>query len=246
MMVIGFDDYVSTAELRNDCDTFNCVEQDDINSVDLDAGMAPPGSTKSMRYHYNHAGNGCNSITIRRSFKFPSLQQEVWAEFKIRYSTNFSTANSSCAPNDHKLIFGDTEADQSGRWAFYVGADSPPTHTLMVQKPFPDNNGARYPNRDNAPFAEALWRSDAWHSVRLHIRHSTTTSSDDGIWKVWLDGVLIHSESGFNTAKPAGDGGGPDRLMGFSFAHNKDDGPPNVDMYLWWGPIAVWDKNPGW
>jgi hypothetical protein len=240
---ITFDNYTSTAELRNDCTTFNCVEQDDINSVDLDATMVPPGGTKSMRYHYLHGGNGCNSITIRRSIKFPTVQQEAWAEFRIRFSTNFSTANSSCAPNDHKLIFGDTRADQSGRWAFYVGADSPPTHTIMVQRPSPDPRGGFYPNRRNAPFAETLWQSGTWHTVRLHLKHSTTATSADGAFEVWLDGLLIHREINFNTDDARG---GTDRLMGFSFAHNKDDGPPGVDMYLWWGPITIYTVNPGW
>jgi hypothetical protein len=239
---ITFDRYGSTAELRNDCVTFNCVEQDNVNLIDLDETVAAPGSTKSMRYRYRHAGSGCNSITIRRAFKFAQVQQEVWAEFKVRFSTNFTTANSACAPNDHKLIFGDTKGDQSSRWAFYVGADSPPRHTLMVQRPEP-TPGAVYPNQRNAPSAEALWQSGTWHTVRLHIKHSTTMTSGDGIWEVWLDGVLIHRETGFNTNNAAGSF---ERLMGFSFAHNKDDGPPDVDMFLWWGPITVYRANPGW
>ena len=38
----------------------------------------------------------------------------------------------------------------------------------------------------------------------------------------------------------------PDRINGFSFSHNKDDGPAGVLMHLWWGRIRVWTANPGW
>ena len=250
LMTISFDNYTSTAALIADCVTWFCVE-DNLGtpgvSVVLDDTTAPPGATKSMRYHYNHGGNGCNSLTRGRAFLFPTAQQEVWAEFKVRWSSNFTTSNSTCPPNDHKLIFGDTEASQSGRWAFYVGADSPPLHSLQVERPTATGGSGGYYLNRNSPsiVAENLWNG-AWHTVRLHIKHSTTATSGDGTLEVWINGVLKHQESGFSTARPAGEGGGADRLSGFSFTHNKDDGPPNVDMFLWWGPITVYSVNPGW
>jgi hypothetical protein len=248
-MTISFDGYASTAALIGDCTTWLCFEDNlgPAGGVVLDDTTAPPGGAKSMRYHYNHGGNGCNSITRGRAFAFPTAQQEVWAEFTVRWSANFTTSNTTCPPNDHKLIFGDTEASQSGRWAFYVGADSPPTHSLQVERPnATGGTGGYYLNRNSpAVTPPQLWNG-AWHTVRLHIKHSTTTTSNDGVLEVWINGVLKHSETGFNTPRPGAEGGGPDALSGFSFAHNKDDGPPNVDMYLWWGPIRVYTINPGW
>ena len=140
-----------------------------------------------------------------------------------------------------------TEASQSGRWAFYVGADSPPTHSLQVERPNATGGTGGYYLNQNSPSVTPpqLWNG-AWHTVRLHIRHSTTATSNDGVLQVWINGVLKHNESGFSTPRPSAEGGGPDALSGFSFAHNKDDGPPNVDMYLWWGPIRVYTVNPGW
>ena len=251
LVAIDFDGYASTAALTSDCTRWFCAEDELApagGDVALDATVAPPGALKSMRYHYNHPGNGCNSITLRRAFLFPSAQQEVWAEFKVRWSASFTTSNAACPPNDHKLIFGDTEAGQSGRWALYVGADSPPTHSLQVERPnATGGSGGYYLNRNSNPSlsAEQLW-NDQWHTVRLHIKHSTTASSTDGILQVWIDGALKHDETGFSTPRPSAEGGGPDRLSGFSFAHNKDDGPSGVDMFLWWGPIRVYNINPGW
>ena len=249
LLNVNFEKYNSTSDLLKDCTTWDCVEQVGDSDIALDNTVAPPGLTRSMRYHYRHSGNGCNSITIERSLQFPKRQQEVWAEFYIRWSSNFTTDNSACYPNDHKLIFGDTEADQSGRWAFYVGSDGKP-HTVMVERPLGPNGflGAYYLNKNSS--GNQLWASDLWdgqwHVVRLHYRNSTTTSSNDGAMQVWVDGTLWHDERGFNTMKPASDGGGPEFLRGFSFCHNEDDGPPGVDMYLWWGSVKVWAANPGW
>lgn len=242
IMEIDFDGYSNTASLLADCTTFNCVEDVSTGDMALDATVAPPGASKSMRYEYRHDGNGCNSITLKRAFLFPEVEQEVWAEFKVLWSTNFTTANNACPPNDHKLIFGDTEADQSGRWAFYVGGDSPPNHTVQQERPVPNGGGA-YLNQSNIPSAEDLWTSGTWHTIRLHIKHSTSGSSGDGIWEIWIDGVLRHRQTNFSTNDG---GGGSDRIKGFSFAHNKDDGPPNVDMFIWWGPVKVYNTNPGW
>jgi hypothetical protein len=246
---VSFDQYASTAALLADCTTFYCVEDHTTTGGDisLDPTVAPPGSTKSMRYHYNHGtGDGCTSITLGRTVAFPTVVQEAWAEFKVRWSTNFTTANSVCPPNDHKLIFGDTEADQSGRWALYVGNGSPPTFAIKVERPTETGGTGPYTrNLNPSKTAESLWDGN-WHTVRLYFRHSTTTTSSDGRMKVWIDGELLHDETGFNTLKPAAEGGGADRLSGFSFAHNKDDGPPNVDMYIWWGPIKMFVQNPGW
>ena len=61
--------------------------------------------------------------------------------------------------------------------------------------------------------------------------------------KVWIDGTLYHDESGFNVNNGSG---GPDFLEGFSFSHNKDDGPPGIDMFVWWGRIRVFNQDPGW
>ena len=241
----SFDSYNGTAELLADCTTFFCPEDQGTSSITLDATMAPPGETKSMRYSYLHGGTGCTSITVGRTLRLPSAQQEVWAEFPVRWSTNFTTANAACPPNDHKLIFGDTESGLSGQWAFSVGAGAPPAHSLTVERPAPDTRGPILPNRPGVPTAAVLWQSDSWHTVRLHIKHSTTPTSANGIFEVWIDGVLIHRETLFNTDRNDGSGN-PDFITGFSFAHNKDDGPAGVEMFLWWGNIKVFNANPGW
>ena len=237
----------------SDCTTFNCVGDwlavppGGVGSINLDATVAAPGLTRSMRYDFMHPGDGCNSITVQRDISFPAAQ-EAWGEFYVRWSSNFRTSNDLCAPNDHKLIFGDTEDDLSGRWAFYVGADSPPNHSLMVEQPMrPDGveTGGYYLNRNSNPLIQPypyMWDGN-WHVIRLHFRNSTTTTSNDGAIQVWIDGRLLHDEWGFNTMKP---NGAPENINGFSFNHNMDDGPAGVLMSIWWGRIRVWTSDPGW
>ena len=249
LKAVSFENYTSTAQLLADCTVFHCASDkltDPNGDVTLDATSAPPGATKSMRYRYNHPGNGCNSITLGRAVRFAPVLQEAWAEFSVRWSTTFTTANATCAPNDHKLIFGDTEGAQSGRWALYVGNGSPPTFAIRVERPTATGGTGPYNRNLNlAKTAESLWDGN-WHTVRLYFRSSTTTTSADGRLKLWIDGVLLHDETGFNTIRPAAEGGLVDRIEGFSFAHNKDDGPPGVDMFIWWGPMKFFSQNPGW
>lgn len=243
-VALSFDRYRDTEELLSDCTTWNCALQAGTGSIAIDTNVPPPGGTRSMRYHYRHSGDGCNSITIKRTLPTPALTQEVWAEFQVRWSDNFRTTNTLCSPNDHKLIFGDTEARENGRWAFYVGAGSGPDHSIMVERPLGPEGalGAYYLNRGEGLRARDLWDGE-WHTIRLYYRASTGPTTRDGAMKVWVDGRLIHDESGFSVQS---EHGGRDYIEGFSFAHNKDDGPPNEDMYLWWGSVTYWRQDPGW
>ena len=250
---IDFEKYTSTGQLRADCTTFNCVEDhlDDPNgTMSLDTTVGSTGLTKSMKYTYLHPGDGCNTITVGRQILFPR-EQQVWAEFVVRFSANFTTDNGTCYPNANKFIFGDTEADLSGRWALHVGTDTGPWHSVTVERPLAPASqggmiGAYYMNVRRNLAAESIWDGN-WHQIRLFYRNSTTPSSSDGAMKVWIDGVVTHDETGFNTMKPIiPDGGGAEFINGFSFSHNKDDGPPGVPMSVWWGSIKVWNANPGW
>lgn len=253
-VTITFDGYADTTALLADSTTFDPIEQqltDDAGvpgynagDITLDNAAFPPGGTKAMRYHYNHPGNGVNSISLERSFILPSPLQEVWSEWNIKWSANFSTDNALSYPNDHKLIFGDTEAAANFRWALYVGADGPPPHLIRAEVPMGGYPGDGPFYIAGSPQADPLW-NNAWHQIRMHMKASTTDASNDGQFHIWVDGVQILSMTGFSITRNDATSNG-DKITGFSFTHNKDDGPPNVDMYIWWGPIRVYNTNPGW
>lgn len=269
---INYDAYTTTAAMLADCAVqrtdaqsglkpFYCAEQQatsdggvtgyNAGDITLDPTVAAPGLTKSMRFHYNHPGDGCNAITLRRYIAFPA-RQEFWSEFHVRWSANFTTANLPCAPNDHKFIFGDTESDQSGRWALYVGSDGDQgVHTLKMQTSRQTNvaDDQFYLNRNNHGkagelLAENLWDGN-WHTIRLHIRSSTSTTSGDGRFRIWIDGKLLHDQGGISNFRND-QTNNPDRLWGIDFTHNQDDGPPGRDMYIWWGRTRIFGNDPGW
>lgn len=263
---VDFEGYASTAALLADGTTFTLSEDNisgtgqsnDVADIVLDT--SPPagsGFTKAMRYDFDHGdppGSPTNlSITIGRRIPFGQELQEVWLEYLMKWSDNFTTAGLP-APNDHKLIFIDTVADGSGRGAFYVGSDGSDVlpHTVMVETGMRTPGGlpgAEYPTEAGVPSAEELWESDTWHTIRLHYKNSTTTSSNDGEFHVWVDGDLYHDQTGFNTCKDNGLGGtsaNPEKVDGTSFCHNKDDGPYNTLMHIWWANIKAYDQDPGW
>ena len=251
ILEVDFESYGNTAELLSDCQatggTWNCNEDFATTNIIVDPAVAPPiaGLTKSMRYAYIHDGNGCNSRTVSRQVDFPN-EQEVWAEFYVRWSANFTTSNAACAPNDHKLIFGDTWGGLSGRWGLLVGEGSPPFHVVKVERPLSPTEGmlgSYNPNVQTIAANGNLWDGN-WHIIRLHYRHSTTTSSNDGAMKLWIDGTLHHDEFGFNTTTE-GTPGEPDFLEGFTIGSTKNDGPPGIEMFIWWGRIQVYTSDPG-
>ena len=272
MILVSYDKYPSTAVMLADCapqrgqaetgsTPFYCAEQQvssdagvpgyNAGDIILDPTVPAPGLTKSMRYHYNHPGNGCNTITLRRYIAIP-VRQEFWSEFSVRWSANFSTANLPCAPNDHKFIFGDTQADQSARWALYVGSDGDQgVHTIKgeigSQPGIPQDQFYLNKNNHGKPsevFAERLWDGN-WHVIRFHMKASTTTTSADGRYRIWIDGVLFHDQAGFSNFRNDGTMN-PDRLWGIDFTHNQDDGPPLRDMFIWWGRVRIFGEDPGW
>ena len=247
LLDVDFDSYENTSELLNDeiwsgqayhqDGGTEWFPSDGTAQITLDDSVAVPGHSKTMRYHYNHGSDGCTSITISPGgLSFPENQQEVWSEWLVRWSPNFSV-DSPCPPGDHKLIFGDSVAPENGRWEFKVGADS---GNLKIAHP--DQGQAPYYLDDRSIDANDLWDGE-WHTVRLYWRCSTTGTDSDGAYKVWIDGTLYHDETGITIHDGSG---GTDRISGVSFCHNKDDGPANTDMYLWWGSIKAYSNDPGW
>ncbi len=244
LKAITFDAYSSTDALLRDCTTWRCGEdsRDDENRRRvLDSEVAYRGFEKSMRFDYRHPGNGCNTQVITREIPLDPPLPEVWAEVAIRWASNFRTTNDSCAPNDHKLVFGATEQPNTYRWQLKVGSDVGPDHSVVVRAAG-TNAGENDERRVRGLKASDLWDGD-WHIIRLHFRHSTGGGGRDGEMRLWVDGKLRYEETEIQTAT---DRGVQDRIRGIALGRNKDDGPANEWMSLWWGYVKIWDENPRW
>lgn len=229
--------------------------------IQLDDEEAPPlvGITKSMRYDFNHGNNGATTLTIKRSIPFPDDLRFAWMEIYVKWSEDFSTdfdgsPGSDAYPNDHKF-WVITQASDSFTWRFKPGTHTFPQQ-LRLEKPAGDLEagdpvGALNLNEDDHVLAQDLWDGE-WHRLRMLIANSTTTTSANGLWVIWVDDEILHVEIGFNTWDENGtpafaqEGAGPQRLGSLDLCHNKDDGPPNTPMSLWVGSIKAWSVNPGW
>jgi len=93
-----------------------------------------------------------------------------------------------------------------------------------------------------APLAQQLFAVQGFR-YRVHWRTSTSTSSADGIYQLWMDDALVVNGSGLNMQDDAGQPSGG--LYGLSLGRNINQGPDHVQS-VWWGRIAMWNQDPGW
>lgn len=270
-----FSSYADTAEFHTDPngwygtmnDTADGGASGAVATQDIVTNVTDPeaSSNQTLRQQFNHGSDGCTTIHIRNTIQPSSIFggggiKEIWTEWRILYSTNFRTSQSTCSPNDHKLIFGETAASENRRWAIYVGKDSPDDHNFAAQTPYPEpgeeywnqmiERGGSQPNIYPGPAASvdsenpgAAWDGN-WHTLRWHLKCSTTATSEDGEVRIWWDGTLYHLKTGFNVS--ASDDVTDDTITGFTFTLTQNDGPVNEDMYIWFGPIKFWTSDPGW
>jgi len=240
---INFESYETSDDLRGDCATWICASdspESESRGKYLDTSVGYGLLTRSMRYDYLHGGDGCNTITNRRSVEFPK-STEVWIELAVRWSENFATTNYACSPNDHKLIFGGTTQPNTYRWELKVGTDSGPSHSVVLRAAG-TNGGENGANRAQGIRAAELWDGE-WHIIRIHWKHSSPANTGaNGVQELWIDGQLHISETGITNRTDTGE---QDYIRTISLGRNKDDGPPGVLMSIWWGYAKVWTQDPG-
>lgn len=278
---MNFSGYANTAALLADTTNWGTFTQDGWTgsggsagasvAITIDTAVTDPAvsSDRTMRYRYiTGATPDTRSATVRSILPFGSSKQEVWAEFRCRFTSNFTTHNALDFPNDLKFIFGGNSTS-SLRWALHMGMDgdvsSGTDHSIGFDWPFGGNwpasagsqnitavGGLYQGNRITQILANSQWDA-AWHYYRIHIKHSTTVSSADGAYQMWIDGTKYRDASGFNTWNGNGGstetsvgGAGAERLIDFSFCHNLDDGPANTTMDINWSRIRYYYSDPSW
>lgn len=221
--------FADTNALRSACNVFyGCIEDFGINQISLDRSTGYGGRTGAMRYDWTN--QGCSSRSVGRGIRLPAPAREIWAEFAIKWSPNFYSYNSKCPPGAHKLIFGQVTPDMNGRWNVEWGQGGPP---LGIHAEWPGMNVVNMNHN-----GEQYWDGE-WHVVRIHWKHSTTSSSNDGIYEMWVDGRLVYSNRRLNT--PSGTA-----IQALLLGRNKDKGIDRGTESLWWGLVRVWNRNPGW
>ena len=238
-----FSKYTDTANMFADPRNIYSTAEDLLTgqmSLGTDGGYG--GSPNYMRYTYPDrtalSGSRCADYTIGRNIKFYSngstVINDVWVEISTRFSSGFSVkapAGWSCQSGAGlKFIFG--RIPVGPRYA--LGMDDT---AWMVDWP-----PGGFDDRTN--FVSSFNPFDGeWHTYRHHWKPSTTTTSADGIVKVWLDGVVCYSSTTLNI-KNSSDGT-VTGTYGLALARNINQGPDHVQT-LDWGKIVVYNTDPGW
>jgi len=243
-LVEDFSTYTSLANMM--LDPRGIYDHSDINNLQqvslINSGVN--GLTQSMRYTWpirTDSANRCTDYYITRSINTPdytasmSLVPEMWAEIWVRFSSSFTTkapAAWSCTSDpDYKFIF--IRVVGGGRFDLKNDYAGEGTHW-----------DANYPGGGDGDnnFIYNVWHDDQWHRIRMHARVSTTATSADGIWDIWLDDSLVTTRHTLNTVF---NGTLSTGIYGVKMGANLNQGPAAVQT-LDWGLIKLWKTNPGW
>lgn len=213
-----------------------------LSRMDFVADGSPGGSGQSIRFTYPDAtdigGEGregrCYGNAIGFDYDIRPLvdavpQKEIWAEYWVKYSDNWTTAppaewNCTGTP-EHKLVFGHVFGG-TGRFGVNQGNN---VHAWSISAP-----------------SEPWWHKrlgdssqvvGKWFRLRTHMRVSSEEGAEDGVFRVWLDDELI-ADSGPQVINRT-------RIWGLGLGRNRNHqaGEP---MSVSFGGFSIWNQNPGW
>jgi len=216
--------------------------------MDMENDGPPNTSGRAIRFTYPDAtdrgGSGregrCNTSSIGYDFDLRPLvdnvpQKEIWAEYWVKYSDNWTTAPPpewECTGNpDHKLIFG-LVFGGSGRFEVLNGNN---VKDWWIATP---NDIRVSPVRfyQRVSTAQQFWNNE-WFQVRMHMKVSSSAGVQDGLLRVWINGEL-YADSG-----PWEINHNP--IWGLSLGRNRNHGAGEA-MSVSFGDFRVWNQNPGW
>jgi hypothetical protein len=217
-----------------DCnfDTVTCGGQfKDVNGAKLttlnEGGMVSP--TNVLESVHGPTCGWCDQTFVTSPF---SDSREVYFGFVWKTNTDFFGAPN--LGNKIGFIYGSSNGTATGNnfFALYGGQGSNPfTFVYNTQGNAGDTNNCQVPgvNFGGACSPGTAWIAplgglgrvflNTWYQVEIYRRGSTTPTSQDGILKVWLNGVLSINVSNMNDLAPTFNGwsilhtwGGPDIL----------------------------------
>lgn len=230
-----FSTYSSTSDLiANPRGVFKSNEDWNPQKIVLDRSVGYGGSSRSMRYDF--PASGCGSKTISRGVKpIPSHTRELWLEVVARFAGNFSTLmpssyNCSYAPQ-YKFLFGVLPGG-GGRFDVYAG-----TFGWRWDGAYPGKPGAYTGLK--SPFGNGF--DGKWHTYRVHWKLSSSPTTSDGVYEMWMDGVKVVNGLGIRTDSK----GYPNEFYVIRLGANINNGPAQAQS-VWWGMVRLYSGNPGW
>jgi hypothetical protein len=225
--------------------------------LDQTVGYGAGGLTQSMRYDWPSMTDRVSGVvtpefdyTIRLGgLQFPTpigAGQDVWYEWVVMFPTTFNTnygANFSGHLADYKFMFCEPLGGSTHRQELKSGTGSGAANiTWGTGATFSTDWDVSTIPQDSHGFntPASVWDGQ-WHVYRAHAKISTTTTSNDGLWRVWVDGVLYENDSNASY--------GTLSWQELWAGGNNNIGPAGSAgqvISMWWGRIRVWNSDPGW
>jgi hypothetical protein len=200
---------------------------------------------------------GCSTDpAIVSSYTAPSAR-EVWIEAVHKFRGDFNTKGPGCGPTAYKFLLMwrpigdryDIRNGVTGKW--WSAAPQKPAYAKVC-----DNSGCYCTGYDsNCRWGFGLnqskytanvpgtWWDGQWHVYRVHIKISSSATTADGVYEVWLDGRQVVGRYGMKNAKADGSWSG--RLSEIYLGSNSNSGT-YVPTKNWWGHLKIYTSNPGW
>jgi hypothetical protein len=215
---------------------------DDGTQVLAHTGQA--SGTRGLMYRFIPRPQDCADQSLVTYLNFSSLAlEEIWVEAQIVFSSNWTTANSFCAPNgggeDYKTLLTYFWPGQKYRFDYRVGTKLSRIH----------HAGSAFPNPSLVPINVAQSSSpvratDLWdgqpHVHRIHLKQLVEGSTYKEIMQAMVDGQVTHSY------KDLGIPARTNEFMGrIKIGANRNYGAEE-EMYVHWQHIYLYDTDPGW
>jgi hypothetical protein len=242
----NFASYTSTTQLVTNPNPFAWIQggyalQTDHIVLDQSVGYAAGGLTQSMRYDFpafaSRTPQYDYSIHLG-AFHFPgviTVGQELWVECVVRFDRNFNTNSGGTGGIDYKFILmGYTSG--TNRTEVKSGTMSGSGRDFSTNTPGNIADTWLFTVPDFGGNNTGVW-DGAWHTYRIYQKVASSATVADGIWRVWVDGVLSMNQLAAPYTLTA-----YDILMPGA---NNNQGP-TVAASVWWGRIRAWNTNPGW
>lgn len=193
----------------------------------LDRSVTVTGAEQSLRYDFpeNH---DCSNYTITNELDIQPDTRELWLEVWVRFSANWHTTLSGCPDQayDYKMLLGWTG---SSRFQLKMGKSG---DRIVVSGPGGASSGL-FLELDR-PLATDYF-DGAWHRYRMHWR---INDDGTGTLRQWIDEELVAESTGSINSTA-------ENISFLKLGANRNHGM-DEPMSLWFGPIRMWQRDPGW
>lgn len=200
---------------------------------------------------------GCNTDpAIVAAYKGPN-GRELWIEVTHKFASNFSNKGPGCGSTAYKFLLmwrsiGDRYDIVNGVYnSWWSAGPQRPAYKVVSDgtgswcSGYDSNCRWGYgPNQSRylASLPGKQW-DGLWHIYRVHIRISSSATTADGIYEVWVDGKQTVGRYGMTNAKADGTWSG--RISEIYLGANSNSGTSTATK-TWWGHLKIWSTNPGW